>query len=222
MASPILAQELAARLRRDLRLADIDLEAFTTPLAICDLASCRATCCHDGVVLDPEEVRLLEPLLQQHAKHFERYGISTSKTPFTTSTSQPPRTTTRPALPEELPLAFPSHFSRTRCLFLDTEHRCAWQRLAHDLDQPPWTFKPVSCWMHPISLTSRPGRTPLLTLAGDAEAPQDFARNTPCGRPCDSGPPASETLSGELQLLGEIAGRDFLREIQQANDQRAK
>lgn len=210
MRFPILAQDLAASLRASLRQAEIDFEAFSRPLALCDLGTCRATCCHDGVVLDPEEVRLLGPLTEVHREKFAHYGIQQTGPYFVERAKERPRTATRASVPDERALDFPEHFPKTRCVFLDDAHRCAWQRLALDRGEPPWFYKPVSCWMHPVALV--PGDPPRLTLAGEPSEPQDFATNTPCGRP-QLGRPAHETLSDEIRLLGEIAGRDFGGEI---------
>ncbi len=208
MPHPILAQGLAADLRTSLRQAGINHTAFAQPLALCDLPTCRATCCHDGVVLDSEEVALLAPLIGQLAP----YGIvGTAATLFERQSNGRTQTATRASITHERALDFPKHFPQTRCVFLDAEHRCTWQRLAHDRGEAPWTYKPVSCWMHPIALI--PGVPPRLTVAGNAANPSDFASHTHCGRPCLQGPPARDTLSSELRLLGEIAGRDFLLEL---------
>lgn len=212
MRFPILAQDLAASLRASLRQAEIDFAAFSRPLALCELGTCRATCCHDGVVLDPEELRLLGPLTEVHREKFASYGIQQTAPLFVERAKERPRTATRPSDAPERALDFPDHFPKTRCVFLDATHRCAWQRLALDRSEPPWFYKPVSCWMFPISLV--PGARPRLTVAGEPHDPQDFATNTPCGRlQIEQGRPAHETLREELRLLGEIAGRDFGREI---------
>ena len=39
--------------------AAVDHDAFEKPLPVCELAKCRATCCHDGVILSAEEARVL-------------------------------------------------------------------------------------------------------------------------------------------------------------------
>ena len=208
MRHPILARGLATDLRASLRQADVDHAAFAQPLALCDLATCRATCCHDGVVLDSEEVTLLGPLIEELAP----YGIAGPPTGlFHQQSNGQTKTATRPSESHERAIDFPDHFPQTRCVFLDSEHRCTWQRLAHDRGEAPWTYKPVSCWMHPVALL--PGEPPCLTVAGNPETPADFASNTHCGRPCKLGPPARDTLSEELRLLGAIAGRDFLLEL---------
>lgn len=215
MQAPIHAQALAGHLRIALRQAKIDTEAFERPLKVCQLAHCRATCCHDGVVLDPLEHTLLEHAATQHTATFARYGLDLSAPLFRQDDAGKWRTTTRAAKAEELAPSFPAHFPRTRCAFLDQGHRCAWQLMALEEERHPWFYKPVSCWMHPVALHRSPteGTPPTLTVAGHADEPEDFTTGTPCGRPTPEGQPARMTLRNELALLGNIAGRDFLAEL---------
>lgn len=221
MTVPIQAGPLAASLRASLRRADVDHAAFALPLARCQPADCRATCCHDGVILDSLESSLLEQSADDHAGALQAMGLDTSQALFATDHRGRRRTTTRPARSEEMAEGFPSHFPQTRCVFLDRDHRCLWQRLAMTQRRHPWHYKPVSCWMHPIALQTRSHGIPaLLTLAGDPDDPSDFATATPCRRPCPAAPPARETLAEELALLGLIAGRDFQGELQ-AGDSRS-
>ena len=211
MPSPIVAQALAEFLRPSLRQAEIDHEAFARPLKVCQLGECRATCCHDGVILDSLEVPLLEAARKRHSNRLARYGVDVTGDAFPITPQGTRKTATRPARNGELAARFPDHFPRTRCVFLDPDHRCAWQRLANDLGEHPWKYKPVSCWMHPVTL--RQHQSPLLTVAGDAADPTDFSSQTPCGAPCANGEPARAVLAPELAMLGSIAGRDFLAEL---------
>jgi hypothetical protein len=125
------------------------------------------------------------------------------------------KTATRPAAPEELAADFPPHFARTRCVFLDDAHRCVLQRLSVRENRPPWFWKPVSCWMHPLVLrppgAGRP--SPVLTVPSPADDPERFASCTHCGRPEPAGAPAREVLDEELRMLHALAGRDFVREL---------
>jgi len=121
------------------------------------------------------------------------------------------RTATRPAETSELADDFPAHFPRTRCVFLDAEHRCVLQRLASDLGRHPWFWKPISCWMHPLLL--RHGKRPVLTLPHPADDPEAFTTCTHCGRSDPRGTRAAEVLREELAMLGRISGRDLVREL---------
>lgn len=121
---------------------------------------------------------------------------------------------------EDLPEDFPVHFPQTRCVFLDTQHRCVLQRLAMDEGLHPWWWKPVSCWMHPLVLVPglRGGRPVLKVpgLGGDPSARAGyagFASCTPCGMASAGGPSAAAVLKEELELLGKIGRRDFLGEL---------
>lgn len=215
MPHPIQAETLARSLRPLLRQADVDVAAFAQPLAPCQLQHCRATCCHDGVVLDPLERPALEEALQRHRVDERVQGFDIPESPFTTDASGRERTRVRPAANRELADDFPNHFPKTRCVFLDAAHRCFWQSLSIDLGLHPWAYKPLSCWMHPVKLQppTEAGCPALLTLAGNPKDSSDFASCTPCGRRQVSGAPAREVLANELKALGAIAGRDFLAEL---------
>ena len=79
-------------------------------------------------------------------------------------------------------------------------------------EKHPWFYKPVSCWMHPLLLKVDGGR-PYLTLLSKADDGKRFASETPCGRVEEDGLPARQVLRSELEMLREISGRDFYREL---------
>ncbi|BCU76739.1 hypothetical protein [Luteolibacter sp. LG18] len=208
-----LQQELA----RQVREARVDHEAFAMPLKICELAECRATCCHDGVFLEPEEREIIGEVIGSHADQLARYGWEAPEI----FQRLPDGRWKSVTLPDDAPAAaFPAHFPKTRCVFLDAEHRCVLQRLAMDEGRHPWFWKPVSCWMHPVILKpGRRGERPVLTLATPDHDPAahpgypGFSAFTPCGMSCGGGPPARQTLRAELELLGELADREVTGEL---------
>lgn len=212
IAFPSLQNELV----RQVREARVDHEAFEMPLRVCELSECRATCCHDGVYLDAEERAVIGEVVATRAERLADYGWEAPAIFQQVEGRWKSVTVPDPAPPE----GFPAHFPKTRCVFLDAEHRCVLQRLAMDEGRHPWFWKPVSCWMHPLILKpgSR-GERPVLTLAtpgNDPAAQRDypgFSAYTPCGAVCAGGPPARQTLAAELALLGEIAGRDVVGEL---------
>ncbi|MDB4407168.1 DUF3109 family protein [bacterium] len=182
-----------AALAGQLQEAGVDHEAFETPLPLCKLSECRATCCHDGVFLSPEEATFIGE------------GVETLK-------DGRQKTATIPATKEQHAHDFPAHFPKTRCIFLDEEHRCKWQLKSVAEGRHPWFYKPISCWMHPILLERREGR-PVLTLRTFGNDAAGFASQTPCGRITRDADPARLTLKAELEMLGEISGRDFSAEL---------
>lgn len=208
-AFPAAERELA----RQVREAALDHEAFAMPLKVCELSSCRATCCHDGVFLDGEQADGIAAVVERLAK----YGFHRSD--WLETLGGRAKTATVEAAAPLLADDFPGHFPRTRCVFLDEEHRCLLQRLAVDEGRHPWWWKPVSCWMHPLLLRRGPGGRPLLTLARSGDDPSagpgypGFGSFTPCGTPCAGGEPAWRTLRAELDLLGSLGGRDLVREL---------
>lgn len=180
-------------LARLLREAAVDHEAFEIPLPLCQLHECRATCCHDGVVVSEEEAKLLGEgviELQDGRK----------------------KTKTVPAHDGQLAGDFPAHFPQTRCLFLDEKHRCQWQLKSVEEGKHPWFYKPISCWMHPLLVSEGEGR-PVLTIRHPENDETNFATHTPCGKLTAGAEPARLTLKMELEMLAEISGRDFLSEL---------
>ncbi len=213
MSSPLSAyDETLAVLRLQLVDAMLDHEAFERPMQACQLSRCRATCCHDGAVLSAEEAAVIALLPGRHPALF----ASSAAGDVPPIEHSPPviQTATRPARREELADDFPGHFPRTRCVFLQPDHRCTLQVLSASLGHHPWFYKPVSCWMHPVLLLA-PGRAgrARLTLRGPDDDETRFATCTPCGSVQAGGPPAREVLAPELEALSQIAGRDFLGEL---------
>ena len=62
MRDVTIFSKTAAGLGRVLEEAGVDDEAFERALPVCDLVKCRATCCHDGVILSDEEAEVLQSL----------------------------------------------------------------------------------------------------------------------------------------------------------------
>jgi len=185
-------------LARQLAEAAVDHGAFEKALAVCELTKCRATCCHDGVILSQEEADVLKELGAEEGIEIRKGGKIGTKTVL--------------ARNEELGETYPEHFAKTRCVFLDEEHRCQWQLRALSEGKHPWYYKPFSCWLHPVLIDLREGR-PLITMRSREDDEAAFASHTPCGQAIKGAAPARESLAMELQMLGEISGRDFYAEL---------
>lgn len=217
------AHTQTAALVRDLvREASLDHATFDNTIKPCELSTCRATCCHDGVSLSLEEKNNIAALLESSPQEFADILVERKAHElFEIAPSGGWKTATRPAVATEPADDFPNHFPRTRCVFLDSQHRCAIQRYSMSHGHPQWFHKPLTCWIHPILIkTGSPGSRPTITLPSPADDPQrrpdypGFASCTHCGRPDNDGIPAHQALAAELQMLGEIAGRDLLSELQ--------
>lgn len=214
-------RETAAQLRERLREAAVDHASFERPIQLCDLETCRATCCHDGVFLSEEEAFVIRRLIEENAEHLQNYGIEVSVESVVADGRGSFRTALRPASGAELAADFPTHFAKTRCVFLDDRNRCALQRLSDDLGRDSWFYKPIGCWMHPLTLrpVSQREARPVLRLPDTVNDPfcgpgyPGFASCTPCGRVCEAGRPAREVLAAELKTLSAIGGRDFSAEL---------
>jgi Fe-S-cluster containining protein len=213
-------KETAGILREQLREAQLDHEAFEQKIKPCELARCRATCCHDGVYLSAEEADGIQALLQKHGGQLRAYGLQLPEQSIIASRGgKSLKTATRDAEDGELADDYPAHFPKTRCVFLDEEHRCVLQRLAVEEGKHPWFWKPISCWMQPLRLEQRGQERPVLTLPGAQNDPMKrdgypgFSSCTGCGREEAGGAKAGVTLKAELEMLGDLGERDLVREV---------
>ncbi len=215
-------QKTAEVLREQVREALLDHDAFEQKVRACELERCRATCCHDGVYLSQEEVEGIKKLLAENAEQFASYGLTLPEEPIIeTRGGRSMKTAIRGAEPDELADDFPRHFPKTRCVFLDKQGRCGIQRLSMEQGREPWFDKPLTCWIHPIVIlpVSEERSRPLVTLVSPENDPQKteeypgFASCTHCGRLDEGGKKARQVLAAELEMLGEIAGRDILGEL---------
>jgi len=191
-------EKTSAGLAKQLCEAGVDHAGFERPLPVCELTRCRATCCHDGVILSGEEARILTELGGGDGIVQLEDGRKKSKT--------------IQADPLTLAEDFPDHFPKTRCVFLDDQHRCLWQVRAVKEGRHPWFYKPTSCWLHPVLITRKNAR-PVLTVLSRQKDEAGFASHTPCGKFREDAAPARESLGMELKMLGEISGRDFYGEL---------
>ena len=214
--------ETASGLMFQLRAAVVDYQAFEQKVKPCELSVCKATCCYDGVYLSKEEVKGVKTLLSDHKERFDDFGLSLPDDPIVSlNNGGGYKTMTRIAEGEELASDFPSHFKQTRCVFLDREGRCGIQRLSMELGRDPWYDKPITCWLHPISIlpANRERSRPVVTLFTSDNDPQNkpdypgFASCTHCGRSDNGGIVASAAFEKEFEMLSLISGRDFLAEL---------
>lgn len=217
-AHPKTSKILAAQIRE----AMLDHEAFEQLIKPCELTTCRATCCHDGVYLSGEESENIKNLLTTHADQFANYGLTLPENPIiSVRNGKAQKTATRPALREELAADYPKHFPQTRCVFLDSQGRCGIQRFSMEQGRGDWFDKPLTCWIHPIVILpeTRTRPRPVITLVSPENDPQKtkdypgFASCTHCGRRDNDGIPAREALMPELKMLGDISNRDLLAEL---------
>ncbi len=215
-------KDTARELADQLRDAMLDHEAFDRLLEPCSLERCRATCCYDGVYLSDEEARGLKELTRKNRGRFIRYGLELPEEVVIAARGGGARKTAiREADAVELADDYPAHFAKTRCVFLDKLGRCGIQRMNIENYQHPWRDKPLTCWIHPIVILppNRERSRSLVTLVSSQNDPQKrpgyagFASCTHCGRSEKEGSPASEVLEAELKAIGELAGRNFLAEL---------
>lgn len=196
-------------LRSTLADTPVDAASFERRLTPCLLARCGGTCCAEGVSLNGEEALVLTQLTRKHAAFF-RELLPDMPEPALVREDGVQRTAKKPRDFHGRVPDYPPHFPDTACAFLTEDARCALQCLAVAEGKHPWAYKPVACWLHPISIS--PERIALPDENTDPY-PGGFASQTHCGRSEACGSPARQVLAPELEFLGQVLGRDLLGEI---------
>lgn len=201
-------------LRAALADAELDRASFERRLAPCTLAKCGGTCCYDGVYVNAEQAPVLEHAVRRNRAFFAEIGLELPERAIVeeeTEEGTSRRTALRPRPFRALVPDYPAHFAETACCFLLDDGRCGLQMLAEAEGRHPWHYKPLACWLHPVSIS--PERIELHDEATDPYNEGEyrgFSSRTHCGRTDPCGRPAREVLRAELEFLGEILGRDLL------------
>ncbi|MEO0445802.1 MAG: DUF3109 family protein [Verrucomicrobiota bacterium] len=213
-----------SKLRQLLQGLRVDHPRLQRRLQPCRLQHCAGTCCHDGAYLQEEERKVLLQVTSDKADALHRLGMAPDQSVIVygkSSHSSGPKTAIRARPMSQRVNDYPAHFPDTACVFLDEEARCALQRLAEEDGKAHWFYKPLTCWLHPLTLISSE-REVVLTLHDEESDPQThgngsgFVPHTPCGNTCPTGEPAWKTLAQELRALSQFVGRDLYEECQLA------
>jgi hypothetical protein len=212
--------EEEAGLRRRMAGGRVDANSFQRPVARCEISTCRGMCCHDGVYVSRGSAAVIERVATAHAEFFARLGLRLPLRVIVEGNWPWKPGGLKTALAHrafsQTVAGFPSHFTDTACVFLTSDGRCALQLLSAHLGRHPWYYKPVKCWMHPITLE---GDAQAVLFLHDARTDpyrfpgyDGFVSRIFCGRTCPGGAPASAVLADELTFLSRIVGRDLVAE----------
>jgi len=188
---------------------EIDLQVDTSDglcLATCDIVQCEGRCCYDGVYLQPGEEAFLRELVarlpQLRAVLPDEFIVDG----YWDGELLGRKTATRPQ--EYRSADFPVHFTRTRCVFGDSQGFCELERFARANGQHPWTFKPTTCWMFPLQDDAGEPAEPVRGAADDPYCTPEYpgyASCLPCGRHDPAGKPWRAALAGEIGYLQAAA-----------------
>lgn len=209
-----------AALRRRILGGTVDAQSFKRRVARCEISVCQGMCCYDGVYVAPEAAAVIERVARAHAEFFAGLHLTLPDRVIVEGDwpwKMGGLKTAVACRPFSKTVAgFPLHFADTACVFLTADGRCALQLLSVHLGRHPWHFKPVKCWMHPITLEGE--ARAVLLLHDERTDPyrlpgyDGFVSRIFCGRTCPEGAPASAVLADELTFLSRIVGRDLLTE----------
>lgn len=112
-------------------------------------AGCESKCCYDGVYLLDDEIPKIQSFVANNRKFFNFLPDHYIVDGDWESLKQYKKTEKRPY--EYLSKDFPAHFTKTRCVFALADGRCSLQVRAVELFLHPWKYKPLACWVFPLT-----------------------------------------------------------------------
>jgi Fe-S-cluster containining protein len=108
---------------------------------------CEARCCYDGVYLIEGEEEKINGVVRENPQFFrhlpKEYIVDGSRG------ETKGRKTSIKAHEYQSP-DFPQHFTKTRCVFGESDGACSLQTASKVLTENDWTFKPKACRLHPL------------------------------------------------------------------------
>jgi hypothetical protein len=213
-------EKTEVELRERCASAEFDAPSFNRKVARCDLSSCRGMCCYDGAYLDENTAEVIQKLAVEREADFRKMGLELPDQIIVEDRWCPSSLVTnqKTAL-KDYPFAsivggYPAHFRQTACVFLLDDGRCGLQVLSEWDGKHPWYYKPLLCWLHPITLTPAS-----ISVHDELTDPfifpwyDGFDIRTFCGRTCSEGAAAIDVLKDELTFLERILNRNLTREI---------
>jgi hypothetical protein len=171
-------------------------------LSVCDVTHCEAMCCYDGVYLEPQEEAFLQELVERVPALKAHLPEAFIVEGWWEGEHLGRKTATRPH--DYRSPDFPAHFTRTRCVFADSQGFCELEKLALARGQHPWTFKPSTCWLFPLHEEGGEPEPPPVDPANDPYRQRGYpgySTYVPCGRHDPNGMPWQEALSREAGYL---------------------
>jgi hypothetical protein len=204
-------------LRHDLASAAINPVEFQRKIQRCSLETCRGMCCYDGASVDKATAEKIQEITDDNRHRFSAMGLDlpldvVEKNEWNGVVGL--KTAVRPFPFRSHVKNFPEHFNETACVFLLDDGRCGLQVLSEQDGKHRWFYKPLTCWLQPIKLTSAAIR--LYDQDSDPNklpGYDGFVIRTCCGRTETDGQPAAAVLREELEFLGKLIDRDLLTEL---------
>lgn len=177
-----------------------NLSVDTVRLQRCDISACEALCCHDGAYIEPKDERRIVAAMERWPDFFRDVPEDPIVEENWRGMGAGRKTATRPWRYRR---EIPAHFPATRCVFAEDNGFCSLESVARAHGLHPWTFKPVTCFMFPLTEDD-----PVKGPAAPGEDPFDLGSSYPgyatmvdCGQHRPDGRPWGEVLREELDSI---------------------
>jgi hypothetical protein len=171
-------------------------------LSSCNVRECEARCCYDGAYIEPDEEKFLQELVQRVPELMAKLPKEFIVDGHWEGELLGRKTATRAH--HYSSADYPAHFAHTRCVFADDVGFCELEKLARSRGQHPWSFKPSTCWLHPLHEEAGLPVAPVQGSQDDPYRTKNYAGYSPFGRPW------RDALAAELQYLQDAEAMPLL------------
>ncbi len=183
-------------------------EKETLRLKRCNLNECEAICCYDGVSLHHGEDKMIRSVVDRFPQYFIHM-------PNTYITYRERRDGTKVLVTavrhfEYSIQTLSKRFNSTKCVFSTDDHQCSLQVAAIGVGVHKWTFKPLTCWLFPLTLHNGE----IVPLASEwRKNPSHVSEGLilPCENHHPEGDPWQEVFQEEIRYFEKFGKRDGKR-----------
>lgn len=169
-------------------------------LRACQLDACESRCCYDGVHLEEGEEEKIRSAVAVAPELFKGLPTEYIVDGAGDGSKRTRKTATQPY--DYKKANFPSHFTRTRCVFCNPQHKCLLQIFSVNNGLHKWAYKPSHCWAFPYRIIDGKLIPPPAVDEMDPhyvnEEYPGYVKFLPCGQDREDGIPWEEALSEEL------------------------
>ena len=168
------------------------------------MQKCCGFCCYDGVYLKSGEEEKLRQIIIEHPNDFNLPVDDYFMDGNWQNRVKGRKTAIKKC---KWPHNFPKHFNQTKCIFADDQGLCILQKIAIREKIHPWTYKPLSCCLFPLTLKSGKLTPPPLAEEQDDYYVDDnypgFINCLYCGQDCLDGDDWQNVLKDEIEYFNK-------------------
>ena len=186
---------------------NMDVQKLPKKFSSCDFTKCEARCCYDGVYLQEGEEHKINELVKNNPSYFIHLSPDFIVDGHWGGKFKGRKTAVRPF--EYKSPDFPTHYNKSRCVFCTEIGACSLESYSREHTDWKWTYKPITCRIHPVALSKDHNAAPPPTNIDEDEC--DTGLNypgytifSPCGQSRNKGTQWEELFEDEIKEVQKL------------------